>query len=166
MTPSKPGATAQDAITWLSQHPMVLDHVQAVGDTLSGPVLQRIRAVLPPFELNAAADHLWCDLLTTYARNVNETGLSPDIPQKAASTVCTDRQVDARRYLPEATIRFIADITWDELREGLGFFSQPDALITALRVLAILMCPGTDRHQAVQELLNGALAAGQYQEQP
>ncbi|MER6667095.1 hypothetical protein ABT256_21310 [Amycolatopsis japonica] len=147
-----------DLAAWLARNPSTADQIEAVATKISEEVVAELdRAVDAAHRAERrktlASSHFWCDILAGLAKTLNDIQKEIDdainrIPRLVISGLSPETAIG------KATVELAVEKTWDQVKE-LDFIkaavntydlSEP---IRATRMLAIMICPAPERHEAV-----------------
>ncbi|GAA3519533.1 hypothetical protein FHR32_003010 [Streptosporangium album] len=162
--PSKPRQAAAtdsatvDLIDWLSENPSTIEHIQEVGDLLTGSVIseldKRFGGGRPRETRRILTNHFWCDLLVALAEGIEEFSKAMDrIPEYVTAAIIKSRNDERRSPLLEALVALAVQTAWGPIKSMVHATGVEEVQRTC-RILAVLICPAPENHTAVQ---NGAL---------
>lgn len=151
-------SVAVDLAAWLARHPSAADQIEAIAAKISDEVVAELdRAVDAAHRAERrkkiAASHFWCDILAVLAKTLNEIQQEIDkvvdqIPRLVIAALAPATAIG------KATAELAAEKTWEQVKD-LDFIkaavstcdlSEP---IRATRMLAIMICPAPELHEAV-----------------
>ncbi|MCG5220234.1 hypothetical protein [Streptosporangium sp. KLBMP 9127] len=147
-----------DLIDWLSENPSTIDHIQEVGNLLTGPIIgeldKRFGGSKPRQARKSFTDHFWCDLLVALAESIEKFSKAlARVPENVTAAIIDSRRAERRTPLLEALVALAVQTAWEPIK-GLIHTSGVEEVQRACRILAVLICPAPEDHPAVQ---NGAL---------
>lgn len=162
--PSKPRQAAAtdsatvDLIDWLAENPSTIEHIQEVGDLLTGPVIKeldkRFGGSSPREARRRLTEHFWCDLLVAVAEGIEKFSKAMDqVPEYVTAIILKSRKDEGRSPLLEALVALAVRTAWEPFK-GMIRTIGVEELKRTCRILAVLICPAPEDHTAVQ---NGAL---------
>ncbi|MFF0572818.1 hypothetical protein [Streptosporangium saharense] len=147
-----------DLIDWLAENPSTVEHIQEVGDLLTGPVIQeldkRFGESSPRETRRRLTEHFWCDLLAALAESIEKFSKAMDqVPEYVTMIILKSRKDEGRGPLLGALVALAVRTAWEPIKSMIHT-SGIEELQRTCRILAVLICPAPEDHKAVQ---NGAL---------
>ncbi|WP_133061619.1 hypothetical protein [Streptosporangium minutum] len=147
-----------DLIDWLSENPSTIEHVQKVGDLLTGSVIseldKRFGGSKPREARRSLTNHFWCDLLVALSEGIEEFSKAVDrIPEYVTAAIIKSRNDERSSPLSEALVALAVQTAWGPIKSMVHAAGVEEVQRTC-RILAVLICPAPENHAAVQ---NGAL---------
>ncbi|WP_146174817.1 hypothetical protein [Umezawaea tangerina] len=147
-----------ELIEWLVRNPDAGDRIEAVAKKISNEVVAALdhsvdTAKRAERRKKLAASHFWCDILAGIAKTLNDIQEEIDkviaqVPKLVISAINTSSTIGT------ATVELAVEKTWEQIKEldfvktalQLHDLSEP---VRAVRMLAIMICPAPERHEAV-----------------
>lgn len=147
-----------DLADWLGHHLTTADQVQAIAEKISKEVVAELDGSFDASHRTRrrreiAQSHFWCDILAGMAEALNEVQKEINkvvdlVPNLVVSAI------GPHSAIGQATVRLAVDKTWEQIKEldfvkaalGVADLSEP---IRAIRMLAVMICPAPERHEAV-----------------
>ncbi|MBB5960952.1 hypothetical protein [Planomonospora venezuelensis] len=144
-----------DLVDWLSENPRTIEHIQEVGDVLSGPVIReldkRFGGSTPRETRRHLTNHFWCDLLVALAEAVEKFSKAMDrIPEYVTMAITQSRKAERRGVLLEGLVALAVRTAWEPVKSMLHT-TGIEELQRTCRILAVLICPAPENHKAVQD---------------
>ncbi|WP_155357998.1 hypothetical protein [Acrocarpospora macrocephala] len=144
-----------DLVDWLSENPDAIERIQEVGNILAGPVIQeldkRFGGGKPREARRRLTKHFWCDLLIALADAVGKFSKALDrIPEYVTTVIMQSRETERRSPLLEALVGLAVRTAWEPIR-SMVHTTGIEELQRTCRILAVLICPASEDHKAVQD---------------
>ncbi len=147
-----------DLADWLGRHLTTADQIEAIAKKISKDVVDELDLSFDASHRTArrrelAETHFWCSIFAGFAEVLNDVQKEIDkvvdqVPKLVVSAI------DARSVTGQATVRLAVNRSWELVKEldfvkaalGTVDFSEP---LRATRMLAVMICPAPERHEAV-----------------
>ncbi|GAA1000860.1 hypothetical protein GCM10009555_104470 [Acrocarpospora macrocephala] len=126
-----------------------------MGNILAGPVIQeldkRFGGGKPREARRRLTKHFWCDLLIALADAVGKFSKALDrIPEYVTTVIMQSRETERRSPLLEALVGLAVRTAWEPIR-SMVHTTGIEELQRTCRILAVLICPASEDHKAVQD---------------
>ena len=144
-----------DLIDWLSENPRAIEHIQEVGNILTGSVVGELDRKFGGSEPREArrtfTDHFWCDLLVAIAEGIRKLSDALDrVPEYATDAILMSRKAERRTPLLDALVSLAVRTAWEPIKKVVETTGIEELQRTCW-ILAVLICPAPEDHAAVRD---------------
>lgn len=144
-----------DLIDWLSENPRAIEHIQEVGNILTGSVVGELDRKFGGSEPREArrtlTDHFWCDLLVAIADGIRKFSDALDrVPEYATDAILMSRKTERRTPLLDALVSLAVRTAWEPIKKVVETTGIEELQRTCW-ILAVLICPAPEDHAAVRD---------------
>ncbi len=142
-----------DVVLFLAEHPQLRDQIRDIAEKLGSEVLEAADSAIGGDRgrrRECLTNHFWCDLLA--AIGCAWQGVESTLDD--LETAVTERLIQLREnerpdeLINRVAIRATVKASFAAFK-SLSFYSSAESFVTSARLLAILICPAPEKHQAV-----------------